>query len=158
MPLRKGQASEAYKQGKLQAKDLRSRTPEERKAISAMGVAARKENAARRKAMKEQLEILLNMDITNAMYKKELKEMGIEQGDMTNQMLLLVSLLKKGFSGDVQAVKQIHEMVESVEGSNSNEAKTPIINIYGVNSNNVQISTETEETDDWDDDDEEYDE
>lgn len=157
MGLRKGQPSEAYKQGKLQAKDLRSRTPEERKAISAMGVAKRKENAARRKAMKEQLELLLSLDVKKKADKEKLMEMGIDPEDMNNQMLLLVSLFKKGaLMGDVPAIKQICDIINNNLGDVPQvQQQPPVINIISTSPSKVQVdgnakvNEEYDEDEDW---------
>ena len=158
MGLRKGQPSEAYKQGKLQAKDLRSRTPEERKAISAMGVAKRKENAARRKAMKEQLELLLSLDVKKKADKEKLREMGIDPEDMNNQMLMLVSLFRKGaIMGDVPAIKQICDIINNNVGDvPQTHQQPPVINIISTSPNKVKVEgkaqvneEEYDEDDDW---------
>lgn len=153
--LRKGQASEAYKQGKLQAKDLRSRTPEERKRISQMGVAKRRENAAKRKSMREQLEIILSMKANKPADKKLLKEMGIDPDDMNNQTLLVVALLNKATSGDVQAIKQVVDMVANSSGSDAQSKQSPVINIYGVNSETVEVK-KTNNTEEYIDDEDEW--
>lgn len=141
MGLRKGQPSEAFKQGKLQAKDLRSRTPEERKAISAMGVAKRKENAARRKAMKEQLELLLSLDVKKKADKEKLREMGIDPEDMNNQMLMLVSLFRKGaIMGDVPAIKQICDIINNNVGDvPQTQQQPPVINIISTSPSKVKV-------------------
>lgn len=158
MGLRKGQPSEAYKQGKLQAKDLRSRTPEERKAISAMGVAKRKENAARRKAMKEQLELLLSLDVKKKADKEKLREMGVDPEDMNNQMLMLVSLFRKGaIMGDVPAIKQICDIINNNVGDvPQTQQQPPVINIISTSPNKVKVEgkaqvneEEYDEDDDW---------
>ena len=154
MGLRKGQPSEAFKQGKLQAKDLRSRTPEERKAISAMGVAKRKENAARRKAMKEQLELLLSLDVKKKADKEKLREMGVDPEDMNNQMLMLVSLFRKGaIMGDVPAIKQICDIINNNVGDvQQTQQQPPVINIISTSPNKVKVEGNAkvnEDDDDW---------
>lgn len=154
MGLRKGQPSEAYKQGKLQAKDLRSRTPEERKAISAMGVAKRKENAARRKAMKEQLELLLSLDVKKKADKEKLREMGIDPEDMNNQMLMLVSLFRKGaIMGDVPAIKQICDIINNNVGDvTQTQQQPPVINIISTSPNKVKVEGKAQVNEEEDDD------
>lgn len=112
--LKKGQAPESFKQGKLQKKGLQNRTPEERRAIAMKGVEARIKNNERRKMMKENLSTLLKLDVKNPQQKKILKDMGIEKEDMTNQMLLMVALMRKGLTGDVSAISKIIEMMEEV--------------------------------------------
>lgn len=129
--LHKGQPSEAYKSGKMDRFNLRDQPLERRKEISRMGVEARKKNMKRRKEMREQLEMLLSLDVTSKEGKAYLKELGINADDMDNQMLLLTSLFRKAVEGDVQAVKQITEMINDLPDGRE-EAKVPVINIYGV--------------------------
>ena len=158
MGLRKGQASEAYKQGKLQAKDLRSRTPEERREIALKGVKAREENRKKRKAMKEQLEILLSLDVKKKADKQKLIEIGIDPEDMNNQMLMLVSLFKKGvLMGDVPAIKQICDIINNNSGdAPQTSTQAPVINIISTSPNSVEVKGDAKVSveDDWDDDEE----
>lgn len=153
MPLKKGQAPESFKSGKLQKKDLRSRTPEERKKISQMGVEARIESNKRKKEMKEQLRALLELDVTKAADKKKLRELGINENDMCNQTLLMVALFKKGLQGDVSAIKQINDMMNDV-GLVEQQTQAPVINIISTKAkvskkgNDVNIM-EYDEDDDW---------
>ena len=159
MPLKKGQPSEAYKQGKLQAKDLRSRTPEERREIARKGALVRTEKVRARKAMKEQLDILLSLDVKSSKDRQKMKEMGIDPEDMNNQTLMLMSLFKKGvLMGDVQAIKQICEIVGIESEDNSqNSFQPPVINIISTSPGSISISGDVrvneEDDDDWEDED-----
>lgn len=65
-----------------------------------------------RKAMKENLELLLSLDVQDKKMKGVMKFLGIDEDDMTNQMALQVAMLKEGLSGNVQAYKEIRDMVE----------------------------------------------
>lgn len=47
--------------------------------------------------MKEQMEMLLDLDVTKPIDKRMLKELGVDPALMNNQMLLLASLMKKVF-------------------------------------------------------------
>lgn len=163
MPLRKGQSPESFKQGKLQSKDLRSRSPEERKRISQMGVEARRKNSERKKLMKENLETLLQMKVSNSKQKNILKELGIQDEDMTNQMLLMVALFRKGMTGDVSAIKQVAEMMEEVgvnlgvsspQGNitiNINSKSRDDVEEYKVQEQEVDIRDEQEQSESWED-------
>lgn len=164
MPLRKGQPSEAYKKGLLQKKDLRSRTPEERKEISRKGVEARIKKSQARKRMREQLDVLLKMDVKDKDYKKLMDELGIDDSEQCNQMLLMVALFKRGISGDVQAIKQIDDMTNGIVNE-VNSTQPIVINISSASNmkassnSNVEINEESQEADDeWADWDESEDE
>lgn len=77
------------------------RTPEElremcRKGGKASGVARRK-----KKAMKEQIELLLSLPIKDKATIKQMKALGINTDNIDNQMALLISVFKKGIkTGD----------------------------------------------------------
>mgnify|MGYP003194130840 FL=1 len=60
MPLKKGQASKAFQEGKMEKYNFKNLPVERRKEIAANAAKKRKENAAKRKAMKEQMECLKN--------------------------------------------------------------------------------------------------
>ena len=150
MGLKKGQASEAFKQGKMDPYNILNKTPEERREFALKGCEARKKKAAERKAMKEQLQMLLEMDVTKANDRKRLKELGISDNQMNNQMLLMTSLFRRGLMGDVQAIKQINEMVESL-GDQHQAQTAPVINIYSATSGGISVTQgTTEDEDEWD--------
>lgn len=132
MGLKKGQAPESFKQGKVQAKDFRTRTKEEMKEITAKAVQNRVKKNRARKEMREQLKELMKMDLTDKSAIKTLKEdFGLEDEDICNQMLLMVALFKKGLEGDVQAIKQIDDMVNGTDTKNENQPI--VINIQTAN-------------------------
>lgn len=107
-------APQSFLDGKLQKKDFRSRTPEEMAEIQKKAAEARKKKNEARKAMREQLSTLLKMDTSSAEQKKMLREMGIEEEEMSNQMVLMVALFKKGAKGDVAAIRQIDDMTNGI--------------------------------------------
>lgn len=153
MPLKKGQASKAFQEGKMEKYNFKNLPVERRKEIAANAAKKRKENAAKRKAMKEQMEMLLDLDVTKPIDKKMLKELGVDPALMNNQMLLLASLMKKGFSGDVAAFKEIRNVLEGILPEEEGQANyvIPNITIVGVNPSEVTIYQDTE---DWEDEEE----
>ncbi len=64
-----------------------------------------------KKAMREQMELLLSLPNKDAKTKKQLKAMGIDVGNIDNQMALILSMYKKAISGDVQAAAFIRDGV-----------------------------------------------
>ena len=46
--------------------------------------------------------------------KQMLKDMGLDDEEMCNQMVLMVALFKKGAKGDVAAIKQIDDMTNGI--------------------------------------------
>lgn len=109
-----GKGPKSFQEGKLQKRDFRSRTPEEMAEIQRRAKEARQKKCAARKAMREQLSVLLKMDVTDREQKEMLREMGVEDEEMCNQMVLMVALFKKGARGDVAAIKQIDDMTNGI--------------------------------------------
>lgn len=66
-----------------------------RKGGKASGEARRKN-----KNMKECLKILLSLDVKSPKAREQLKALGIDDEEMTNQMALMVSMLNKALKGD----------------------------------------------------------
>lgn len=126
-----GKGPKSFQEGKLQKKDFRSRTPEEMAEIQRRATEARNKKFAARRAMREQLSTLLKMDVTDREQKEMLKEMGVENEEMCNQMVLMVALFKKGAKGDVAAIKQIDDMTNGIVPE---QAQPIVINIKNANS------------------------
>lgn len=63
-----------------------------------------------RKAMKEQMEMLLKLPPINAQAKQKIKELGIDEKEIDNQMLLMVTIFNKAMKGDIQAVNVVREL------------------------------------------------
>lgn len=66
-----------------------------RKGGKASGEARRKN-----KNMKECLKMLLSLDVKSPKAREQLKALGIDNEEMTNQMALMVSMLNKALKGD----------------------------------------------------------
>ena len=66
-----------------------------RKGGKASGEARRKN-----KNMKECLKMLLSLDVKSPKAREQLKALGIDDEEMTNQMALMVSMLNKALKGD----------------------------------------------------------
>lgn len=152
---KKGQPSKAFLEGKMDKYNFKNLPVERRKEIAANAAKKRKENAKKRKEAKEQLEMLLSMDVKSPESKKKLKMLGIDTSNMDNQMLLLATLFNKGKNGDTMAIKQIFDMIEKDKKDEKVSVK-PVINIIGVNSDNINIDTnsdiELEDEEEWEND------
>lgn len=75
-----------------------------------------------RKKFKEDMELLLSVDVKDPDMKKVLTAFGIDKKDMSNQKLLLVGLFKSAVNGNVQAFNKIQEMVEQKEQGNEKDS------------------------------------
>lgn len=88
-----------------------------------------------RKAMKEQMEMLLSLPVKSKDMKEQLKQFGIDEDNIDNQMLLLVGLFKASLKGNVQAFNSIQELVEKKQDENKdtmNKLDEVLKNIGGV--------------------------
>lgn len=101
---------------------LSQRSPEERRAIARKGIEARKANVEKRKQEKRErmqiqkvMSVILGSDVSNEKQKKLLNSLGFEGEHLTNEMLLMAALFKKGLSGDVNAIRDVTEMMEKLD-------------------------------------------
>lgn len=85
----------------------------------------------KRKAMKEQMEMLLTLPLKNTKLKNHLQEIGINEEEINNQMALIVSLYQtalKGGTNSIQAFNTIMEVVnEKQNKDNTNQSLAEII-------------------------------
>lgn len=101
---------------------LSQRSPEERRAIARKGIEARKANVEKRKQEKRErmqiqkvMSVILGSEVSDEEQKKLLNSLGFEGEHLTNEMLLMVALFKKGLSGDVNAIRDVTEMMEKLD-------------------------------------------
>lgn len=101
---------------------LSQRSPEERRAIARKGIEARKANVEKRKQEKRErmqiqkvMSVILGSEVSNEKQKKLLNSLGFEGEHLTNEMLLMAALFKKGLSGDVNAIRDVTEMMEKLD-------------------------------------------
>lgn len=80
-----------------------------------------------RKAMKEQMEMLLTLPFTQKKELKFIKDLGIKDENIDNQMALIVAMYGKALKGDVQAFNTIREITEDNKTTNNNN-RVEIIN------------------------------
>lgn len=161
LPMRKGQAPQAFIDGKLEGKDFRSRSPEERKRIARLGVEAREKKKKEKKKLQEYMKDLLELEVSNEEKKKFLKQYGFKGEEATNSALLMTILFKKGCTGDVGAVKEIIGMMDRLDVLSDMKNKKQEQSVININIQPVKSKTdieineedimyvEDEELDDW---------
>ena len=103
------------------------RTREEHSRDSAKGGQKSGEVRRKRKAMKEQMEMLLALPFKQQKQLNFMKNLGIEEDEIDNQMALIVSIYGKALKGDVQAFNTIREVVQDNQIINK-ENRVQIIN------------------------------
>ena len=100
---------------------------EEAKKNGAKGGKKSGEVRRKRKAMKEQMEMLLSLPFKQSEGLDFMKDLGIEEDDLDNQMALIVALYGKALKGDVQAFNTIREVTQD-DKTVSQEDRVQIIN------------------------------
>ena len=111
------------------------RSREEHQKDSQKGGQKSGEVRRQRKAMKEQMELLLSLpfkvkDNNGNEVKKILAELGIEENEIDNQMAMMIALWKTALSGgrnQVSAFQEIRKVVQD-EQTVSDDDKVQIIN------------------------------
>lgn len=81
----------------------------------------------KRKAMKEQMELLLALPAKYEDEKEFMGFLGIDEENWDNQMALIIALYKKAMKGDVFAFQEIRKIVQD-EQATSEEDRIQIIN------------------------------
>lgn len=64
-----------------------------------------------RKTLAENMKMLLEMPVTNAVDWNEASAMGIQPDEITNAQLLVIAMFKEAKSGNVNAFKEIRAMI-----------------------------------------------
>lgn len=103
------------------------RTREEHSRDSAKGGRKSGEVRRQRKAMKEQMEMLLSLPFKEPKALDFMKNLGIEEDNLDNQMALIVAMYAKALKGDVQAFNTIREVIQD-EKMVKDEDRVQIIN------------------------------
>ena len=80
-----------------------------------------------RKAMKEQMEMLLTLPVKNREQHGFIASLGINEKEIDNQMALIVAMYAKALKGDVQAFNAIREVTQD-DKNVSQEDRVQIIN------------------------------
>ena len=111
------------------------RTESEQREYARQGGIKSGEVRRQRKAMKEQMEMLLSLpfkvkDRNGNSISKQLSELGIEEGEIDNQMAMIIALWKtamKDGRNQVSAFQEIRKVVQD-EQTVSDDDKVQIIN------------------------------
>lgn len=114
------------------------RTKSEQREYAKKGGQKSGEVRRKRKAMKEQMEMLLTLPLKSKKQLNFMKDLGIEEEEIDNQMALIVALYGKALKGDVQAFNTIREVTQDDKIINQ-EDRVQIIN---------DLPNEEEETND----------
>ena len=103
------------------------RTENEQREYARQGGQKSGEVRRKRKAMKEQMEMLLSLPFKQEKQLNFMKSLGIEENEIDNQMALMVAMYGKALKGDVQAFNSIREVIQD-EKKIEDEDRVQIIN------------------------------
>ncbi len=103
------------------------RTESEQREYAQKGGKKSGEVRRQRKAMKEQMEMLLSLPFKQQKQLNFMKDLGIKENEIDNQMALIVAMYGKALKGDVQAFNTIREVVQD-EKKIEDEDRVQIIN------------------------------
>lgn len=133
MPLYKGQTPKSYAEGKLVS--LADRPKKERTEIAKKSVEARRKKKEEKLMLQKCLRELLNMPVSDRKVKERLQNMGITKNeDLNNSVALMVSLFKKGLSGDVKAIEHITNMMDKLDLFEQNNRITQDVTVNIIQS------------------------
>ena len=91
---------------------INKRTKSEQRELHKKGGISSGKTRRRNKSMKDAMNKLLSLDVSDN-NKQVLKQLGLEENDMNNQMLVMVSAFQKAVNGDVQAMNFIANITGS---------------------------------------------
>lgn len=102
------------------------RTPSERRENAKKAGVASGEARRRKKSMKQTMEYLLSLPISNDENREIVAELGIDPDDVDNQMVVMVAALKKASKGNVDAMKFIASITGSTPMTENERAKNKL--------------------------------
>lgn len=71
----------------------------------------------KKKALKETMQMLLDLPVSDTKAYNNMSKFGIEIDEIDNNTRLMYSLLKKAFTGDVSAIKEVRSVIgEDING------------------------------------------
>lgn len=85
---------------------------EKRREYARRGGQASAESRKRKRVLKENLEILMSLPIKDKKARKVMKFLGIDDEDLTNDMAACVAMFQETLKGNVQAYKEIRDMLD----------------------------------------------
>lgn len=102
-------------------------TQEERRERASKAGKASAEAKRKKKAIKETINLMLEMPVFNEKMKKQMQELGYVDEDITNQTALVLAMYKKALAGDVNAFNTIADRSGEVIKQKIETAEVPII-------------------------------
>lgn len=90
------------------------RSKEEVRELARKGGVASGKARRQKKALKEQIELLLSLPVKDPNMLNELDALGIDTDNLDNQMAMVIAMWQKALKGDVKAFKALTDITYSV--------------------------------------------
>ena len=97
------------------------RTESEQREYARQGGKKSGEVRRQRKAMREQMELLLSLPVKDAKNKAFMEQLGIDEDNMDNQMLIIMSVFSKAMKGDLEAFREIKGVINDMGSNNTSD-------------------------------------
>lgn len=96
-------------------KPRKTLSKEEAKRLGAAGGKASAEAKRRRKTLRQNMEILLELPVSDKRKYNKLARMQVDAEDIDNTMLLSAALFQRAAEGDVAAYREIRDLVDETK-------------------------------------------
>lgn len=110
----------ANEQNLIKSEDL---TPKQRRELTSKAGKASVIAKRRKKNLKEAFNIILSLDVKSEQNKKVLENLGIDDGYLTNEMLVAASMFQQAVKGNVKAAEFIHNAIGTMNDFESERIK-----------------------------------
>ena len=84
-----------------------------------------------KRTIKEQLNILLNLPITDEKQIEHLKNMGFETDELNNQLLIVDSIFTKAVAGDTTAIKTLVGLLQNEDTERKSKIIDDMDSLFG---------------------------
>lgn len=102
---------------------------EEAKRLGSKGGKASAKAKRERKAIRDQLKALLELPVKNEILKKKIKELGISDKDIDNQMAITISIFNRALNGDTKAFEVIRDTIGEKPVEQIQNLNPPVIKL-----------------------------
>lgn len=90
------------------------RTQEEQREIARQGGIASGQARREKKALREQIELLLSLPLQDKKTRDKLSQLGIDSDNLDNQMAMVIAMWQKALKGDVKAFKALTDITDGI--------------------------------------------
>lgn len=87
---------------------------EEHREIARKGGKASVKARRQKKALKEQIELLLSLPLQDSRIRNKMEQLGIDADNIDNQMAMVIAMWNKALKGDVKAFKALTEITDGL--------------------------------------------